>query len=273
VRKESQAFRRVLIRVPEAYLLVSWLDCTRPGLLVLDSDGRRVGAMSLVGVSDPGLVAKWLSEVREKPAVERFLLRAEPTPGASRRTSTASLLSALRGHEGVSKVVSKGGLITIDAAPGKLDGATIEKFAVEAKVKGRLMHPVPVAVDPGVDDAPDPAAALRKVAGVWSASGGERPRAYVSSLVLDPAALRAASPGHVLDLEVRSYRFKDMPKGGRGATVSKAPLGVSSVLAVFPDVLADALTVIGRRDFDDKAVRTALARSGSPPIAPAAAEK
>ena len=51
--KASAAFVRIRIRVPEAYLLIRPLDTSRPGLLVLDADGRRVDSIALPGMGAP----------------------------------------------------------------------------------------------------------------------------------------------------------------------------------------------------------------------------
>ncbi len=78
VRKAAEPYVRVLIRVPEAYLLLHRFDTTRPGLLVLDADGRRVDSLDLLPVHAGHLsaadVARWLGAAVRKAPRERFVI-------------------------------------------------------------------------------------------------------------------------------------------------------------------------------------------------------
>ena len=62
------------MRVPEAYLLVREYKAIRPGLLVLDSDGRRVAATPLLKAK-PAAIARMLDASTTAAARERGRLR------------------------------------------------------------------------------------------------------------------------------------------------------------------------------------------------------
>ena len=50
----TKPYVRILIRVPEAYLLLRPYNTTRPGLLILDADGRRIDSIALPGRGQKG---------------------------------------------------------------------------------------------------------------------------------------------------------------------------------------------------------------------------
>ena len=65
VVKAAEPYTRLMIRVPEAYLLLQHFeDATRPGLLVLDADGNAVDSLSFVGLNgEEGAktISEWLT--------------------------------------------------------------------------------------------------------------------------------------------------------------------------------------------------------------------
>jgi len=73
VTKIANRFVKIKIRVPEGYLLVRMYDTTRPALLVLDADGRRIDSIKLLGAK-PADVAARLKVALNAPAEERFIL-------------------------------------------------------------------------------------------------------------------------------------------------------------------------------------------------------
>ncbi len=79
----ADPYVRILIKVPEAYLLLFPLATSRPGLLVLDADARRVHSIALPGQralrqagsgvkNQAQAIAKLLGAVEDYPAVEMF---------------------------------------------------------------------------------------------------------------------------------------------------------------------------------------------------------
>ena len=70
----AEPYVRILIRVPVAYHLMRQYKCTRPGLMVLDADGRRVDAIPL-RAKKAGQVAEWLRDTLAAPADERLAVR------------------------------------------------------------------------------------------------------------------------------------------------------------------------------------------------------
>jgi len=111
--------------VPEAYLLVRQFGATRPGLLVIDADGRFVASSRLLG-SKPEEVAKWLSTAARASPTERFVIEIDDAAARTRLLATA----------GVSKVAETETRLTLDVAPGLLH---------PKKIPGQLIHPVAVA--------------------------------------------------------------------------------------------------------------------------------
>ena len=66
---------------------------------------------------------------------------------------------------------------------------------------------------------------------------------YVADLLLSPKAFK----GTVSDLEARVFKLPGVSKGGGGAKVARAPLGVKGVLTVFPDIFGGSELVVGRK--------------------------
>ena len=232
----AEGYVRIRVRVPEAYLLLSALDATRPGLLVLDDAGRRGDCIPLPGMGAPDIgpdeVAKRLRAARDAPALERF--RARVAGG-----DAAAFVAALGAREGVSSVRLEQGVLHGAAAAGKASPGSLVALARSHGVELTVEHPVPVRAET------PPAAA-------WYAGDGE---AWVPAHALDPA--------EASDLEAREFALPGVSKGGPGARVAAAPLAVPGVLAVFPDLFADAERVVARKGAVDwTAVEKAFADAG-----------
>ena len=70
----ASGFVRIKIRVPEGYLIVGPYQTTRPALLVIDADGRRVGSFKLLRAEAASL-AQQLRGAKTAPALERWELQ------------------------------------------------------------------------------------------------------------------------------------------------------------------------------------------------------
>jgi len=246
VREAAEPFARVLVRVPEAYPLLGPFEATRPGLLVLDADGRRVDARALKEGDDPAEVATWIRRALEAPARERFRLRVRPGPGEG---TAAGFAAAAAKAPGVLRAEAKGEEVEVLAKSGELPPEALARLAAAAKVQVEILEPVPVALAPGKDA--DPIAASRglaRAAGTWYvAEEKERLRAFVTRLLLDPAVLRKAAPAHEPDVEARRYAIPGVSPGPPGMKVAQAVQALPGVLAVVPDLAVESVTVVGRR--------------------------
>jgi len=235
--KAAAPFVRIRIRVPEAYLLLFGFDAKRPGLLVLDADGRRVASIDLPGLgggsADPGLVADLLDDAATDAAVEMFRVAIKGDVEAFRK--------AVEELESVEGTTLRGGVLRIAVGRGSLPPSKVDALA--RKLEVRLDWSSPVAVKPLAATAP----------GVWYATPR---RSHVIPELLDPNALPA-------DLEARTYRLPGIPKGGAGYRIAQAPLRVPGVVATFPDIFGEEQIVVGRKgEVGWKAVRRAFEQAG-----------
>ena len=206
----AAAFVRILIRVPEAYVLLRPYETTRPGFLVLDADGRRVDSIDLRAVTDAEEIARRLTKAATAPAKERFLVRfAEPN-------AAKALQKKLRQEKVSSKRLGR--MLEFRVAAGGLDPRSLGETAT-------VVEPVTVRGE-----------GLIRAAGTWY-SGEDR--IYVASLLLDPKLGG--------DLEARRF---DLPGVGQGPPAARVPLAVQplpGVLSVFPDLFGERITVVGRK--------------------------
>ncbi|MHC4134718.1 MAG: hypothetical protein ACYTDU_10335 [Planctomycetota bacterium] len=238
--KAAEPFVRIRIRVPEAYLLLFGFDAKRPGLLVLDADGRRVAGIDLPGMggapADPTLVADLLDAAATDPPVEMFRVAVKGDVDAFRE--------ALEELESVEGTARRGDVLRIAVGQGGLAPAKVDALAQKLEV--RLKWSSPIAVKPVATKGP----------GVWYATPQ---RSWVIPELLDPKALPP-------DLEARGYRLRGIPKGGTGSRVAQAPLRLPGVVAVFPDIFGEEQAVVGRKgEVDWKAVRQAFKQAGCRP--------
>ena len=226
--KAAAPFERLLIRVPEAYLLLRHYETTRPGLLVLDADGRRVTSIDLSrALRDkwkPADVAKKLDEARKAPVFEH--IRLGVTGG-----SLSKFLKSVSKLPGVRKAESDADGVKIVAEAGAARPDVLEKLAVGAKVV--LEWDEPVVVDVMRKGAPlDEDINWRAAPGVWysqrdtetlvRALTARAARVYATRLLLDPVGVDALHPRVAARLEMRTFDILNVPKGGLGARVAAA---------------------------------------------------
>ncbi len=246
VREAAAPFERLLVRVPEAYPLLGPYEATRPGLLVLDADGRRVDSLALAEDSDPAAIAKWLRQAQEAPARERFILRVAPLAEGG---TIAGFVEALSKVEGVKKAEAQEDGVLVLAKAGALRPDSLARFAAEAKVEIEVLEPAPVALlMVGDADLLSAARSLAQVPGVWAVAEEEKGlRAWVTRLLLDPAALAKALPVFEADVEERRYAIPGVSPGPTGMKVATAVQDLPGVLAVRPVLAAQTVTVVGRK--------------------------
>ena len=234
----ADPYIRILIKVPEAYLLLFPLATSRPGLLVLDADARRVHSIALPGQralrqagsgvkSQAQAIAKLLDAVVDYPAVEMFRVTIVGQDGAFR--------DAVDELDAVEETTFQKGVLRIAVSEGELPPTKLDELASQHKVELRWHNPVAVTLRPRADMP-----ALKGIPGVWYTSDE---RAWVADLLLKPKALEAATA----DLEARVYELPGIPKGPGGNRVAAAPLSVPGVLSIFPDIFGETETVVGRK--------------------------
>ena len=259
--KAAAPYERLMIRVPEAYLLLRHYETTRPGLLVLDADGRRVTSIDLSRALQeewkPADLAKKLDEARKAPALE--YVRLEIDGGEKEFREAVAKLPGVRKAE----VDTRG--FAVVAEPGKLTPERVAQVAAKTKTEVTWIEPVPVRISDAQKIA---APGLWHVAPAGSRATGERPgHAYVTRLLLDKQSLEAG--GAKTHLEMRTFDILNVPKGGLGARVAAAPLTVEGVLAVQPDIFGDSEIVIGRKgEVDWDKVLAAFREAGCPDAEP-----
>ncbi len=229
MREAADAYVRILIRVPEAYLLLYPLSTSRPGLLVLDADARRVHDIDLP--TDAATIAKQLRAVVDPEvydAFEMFRMTITGNDGAFRE--------AVDELDAVEETAFQRGEFRVAVAKGELHPTKLEELARSHKVEIRWRNPIPVALASPADKARD---ALKGLPGAWytNATSG-----YVADVLLDPVVFKPT----VSDLDARVFKLPGVSKGGGGAVVARAPLNVAGVLSVFPDIFGGSQLVVGR---------------------------
>ncbi len=249
---------RVLVRVPEAYLLLRPFEATRPGLLVLDADGRRVADIPLTGTPDATQVAAMLIKARDATPRERTLVRVPE--------DTADVFAKqLRESAGKPAVVlHAGGFVELRAAPGTVTPLALAAMAKDAKLELEVIDPVRVALERTRGEGPMSKAAAT-VPGVRhvdeTASGCI---AWVSRWLLHPE--RLAHVGLKGDVASVVYRFESLPTGVRVVGHLRRPFAEKGVLSVVPRVAENAIEVIVRpKDHDPKKTRAVLVAGGLKP--------
>lgn len=271
MRAAAAPFSRVLVRVPEAYALLGPLEATRPGLLVLDADGRRVDARALGEGDAPAEVAAWLSAAAKAQPRERWLLRvALKAEGGG---TLAAFLEAARKVEGIESAEQTNAGVVLKGRPGAIRPAGLAARAAESGAAIReFLSPVPITLtSKGKGDALAATRALAGLAGVWQAAEeeGGAVRAWVMPLLLDPEALAAKVPGWEGDFETRRFAIPGVSQGPPGMRVASRVRETPGILAVTPALASETVTVVGRKgEVDWTAVLTAL-RSTTPGAAEA----
>jgi hypothetical protein len=154
---------RIKIRVPAGYLLVKPYDTTRPALLVLDAEGRRVDSIKLLGAK-PAEVAERLRAARIAPAQERFVVskdngaRQVLTGPVGKHTPDTLLEQGYTIHEPVPVVVDgKTRYVArlLVSAGDDLESRTFALPGVPKGARGCRVALAPLAVDGVVSVFPD----------------------------------------------------------------------------------------------------------------------
>jgi UDP-N-acetylmuramoyl-tripeptide--D-alanyl-D-alanine ligase len=218
VRAAAEPFVRVLVRVPEAYLLVRDHAASRPGLLVLDADGRRVDAIGLGGKLGIPALADWLREAVKAPARERIRLRVA-------RADRAACSRTVAGIEGVREVEETDEGLTLSVDAGALPPAKIEALGSGVE----FVEPMPVSLRVGTE-------VTAAIPGIWYSAGK---RFFVTRQLLD---------SRLFDLDAREFRFDAISRAPSGLIALVSPMSVEGVLAVFPDLDAERVLVVARRE-------------------------
>ena len=146
VVKHAGRFERLLVRVPEAYWLVSDYGVTRPGVLVLTPEGRKVDAIPVRG-TDPENDAVELAVTLELavdaapdddalPGGTSVVLRftSKQLATASGRSVAAKVLPALRQVAGVQHAELQGEVLVVTGARLWLRPKTIVALAKRLKL-------------------------------------------------------------------------------------------------------------------------------------------
>jgi hypothetical protein len=253
VRDAAEPFVRVLVRVPEAYLLLKPYEATRPGLLVLDADGRRVASVSLEDEPDAEEVAREIRQAREAPSVERFVLRGDPD-GVAR---LAKRLASLDGVESAETL--EGGRLEVRVASGALPPQRLAEALKAAESDAETLDPVPVGVE--ASEGADLAKACGRVPGCWYVAESPKPVAWVCRWLLHPDALKAQGLGG--DVVVERYSFDVLPKGVGAVRFLKLSVEHPGALSVIPRVSEDSIEVVGRRgELEPATLKAAFEEAG-----------
>ncbi len=231
--------------MPEAYLLLGHYKTTRPGLLVLDADGRRVDSISLPGLNHPGVdastCAKRLRTAHKAPALEYVRATIAGSDGCKAKVRRDVLKWA-----GVQSAEISGTIMTLRGTAGSIVPSKLMAMADGHSVFLEMQEPVQVNFAGNTEAAAGAAKAFAQVPGVWYTEHARSLSTYVTGLLLQPKSL--AVNELVPDVEARVFDLPGVPKGGAGARVARAPLGVAGVVSVFPDIFNNKQTVIGRND-------------------------
>ena len=204
------------------------------GLLVLDSDGRRVGSINLRDIyKRPGLAARRLEALATAPALETHRVTV-----AGPAKNLAALRDAAQAERSVRAAVLDGGTLTIT---GTLSPKTLARHAAIHGVSLTYRTPVPLKVS------------ATQSPGIWYVEDGV---SYVTSLFVHPKRLGIGGD------RVKT-RTMTVP-GARGGSVAKhvllGMLSVPGVINVLPNLRAERIDVVGLDDRDTwAAVRSVLA--------------
>ena len=254
----AEPYVRILIRVPVAYHLMRQYKCTRPGLMVLDADGRRVDAIPL-GAKKAGQVAEWLRDTLTAPAYERLAVRFanadhEAVEGFKKRVLEI---------DGIDNgPTSRDNTINFTVKAGGLHPEKVEVLARAAGLKLTLVQPLVVKLTPRKAKTGD-VEALKNAPGTWYVSTQGPARAFVSRVFLNPAALATAAPDLATDLETFAFDLEAVLKGNKDCAIALSPLRIKGVLSVLPDASFENVRVVARRGtVKPKALLNAFEKAG-----------
>jgi hypothetical protein len=254
----AEPYVRILIRVPVAYHLMRQYKCTRPGLMVLDADGRRVDAIPL-GAKKAGQVAEWLRDALAAPAYERLTVRFATADREAEKGFWKRILEI----DGIENgPTNRDGTINLTVKAGGLHPEKVEALARAAGLELTLVQPLAVKLTPRKAKAGD-LEALKKAPGTWYVSRRGPARAFVSRVFLNPAALATAAPDLTTDLETFAFRLERVLEGNKDCAIALSPIRIKGVLSVLPDASFENVTVVARRGtVKPKALLGAFAKAG-----------
>ncbi len=235
VVEAADPFVRILVRVPEAYLLVRAFGASRPGLLLLDADARFVGDYALLAKGGAPALASWLKETRAKTATEIHLLALE---GEGDRAAFGKAVRALPGVKSAADA-SPAPLFRIEMEAGCLPPEAVRVLANRFALKTIYHQPLPLP------------SAKKEAPGVWYRAGG----VWVTTLLAQPQTCEG--------LEARVFLLPGVSLGARGFGVAAAPLDIDGVVSVFPDLWRGEQTVVARKGTEPwEKVLQAFAKAG-----------
>ena len=237
-------------------MLLQPFNATRPGLLVLDADGRRVASISLIGKPQPREVASGLTKALGAAPRERVLLSVP----ADRVAAMSKLLAAMPGVDGKPKVLASGLLETWSEA-GTLTPRRLAAFAASAKHEIRTVDPVAVSIR-ALRDGIEPENAVKTIAGVRDiAQDSGRWTAMFHRWLFHPRHLKAS--GLRCDLSSVTLRFTGMPKNATAVQHLRRAMEQPGVVSIAPTLKAGTIELIVRpAEFDADATRAALVAGG-----------
>ena len=204
----------------------------RYGLLVLDSDGRKVGTIDLRNIyKRPELAARRLEALATAPALERHRLTL-----AGPEKELAALRDIVQQEKSVREAALDGRTLTII---GRLSPKTLTRHAKTHGVSLTYRTPVPVKIS----EAQSP--------GIWYVEDG---LSYVTSLLVHPKRL-----GIVGDrVKTRTIRVPGARIGSIAHRVLLGTLSAPGVINVLPNLRAGRIDVVG---LDDSSTWAALQRA------------
>lgn len=245
----------MLVRVPEAYLLLRPFDATRPGLLVLDADARRIASIPLTGKPDSSAVADALTKALATEPRERLLLRVQEKA----TDETVKRLQTLVGAE--TPKALPGGFVEVWGTKGAVTPTHVDAIAAATKREIEVVDPVRVAVT-ATRDGIVPAKAIAGVAGVRHVTtAASATTAWISRWLLHPRHLEAR--GLRGDVAAVTFRFANLPDGPPAAKHFMRPFAEKGVLSVVPRVKDGAIELVVRpKVHDEKATLAALLGGG-----------
>ena len=239
VREAANQYVRILIPVPAGDLFVQRYGVKRYGLLVLDADGRRAGAIDLLGLRNEDRNADVLARRLDALASCRALETHEVALSGRPSDFEAMRQSVLQ-EKGIHDVSVKDNVLNV---VGALPPKVLAQHARARGVSLAYRNPVPVKVR------------NTRSPGIWYLDGR---RAYVTRLLLHPTRLGVREGG----VEMRTFTVPGVRIGSIGHRVLLATIKVPGVLTVFPDLASETISVVGSKDPATwKAVRIALERA------------
>ena len=256
-KNAAAPFVRVLVRVPDAYVLLRPLGAVRPGLVVLDADGRTVSSVSLAKPFDTDFVIKSIAESSKKKGREFFALKVS-------NEHRVEFIRLLGDTEGVDRPQIRDGRIELWANAGALTIPSIESLGVKVNASIEFVDPIEAPVS--MAKAPNDDACLRKaiatLPGVRYTRRTKVGRSmWISLAVLHTSTLQAA--GLNTWFARTRYTFKNLPLGGGAVVHFKRAAAQQGVVSVVPEVAKGTIDlIVNRIDFDKQKALKALLKGG-----------